>query len=163
MKRSIKGCSVTLAVVSMTIIGILYFIWWFGYLPADSQQRQYPGLITTIFAEALRTNRARMAKSVASPQMEERIDKWIKGHEPVNCSSITGYSGGECYTENGANKANYNYLVVEPCPDIRRMYCFFLDDITLEEQESGWLIVDWGNVSESRGPECANQPKDDEE
>jgi hypothetical protein len=151
--RRIGGC--LLLVLSPIVV-----CWGISQLPTFVS-RHDPGNVAQGFVDALRTHDGALAKSLVLPKHRDRIDKWITNHSVYKCPSAWPWvniwdedfwegegSGGMGGQTVGSNRAHWNWGYY--CDRYGADYTFRVGDISLEQTEAGWVIIEWGELCESR-------------
>jgi hypothetical protein len=155
MKRVlIFGCIFGTMLVVLLCVGLTWaiFSWEDDFFFLD---RNRPNDVSRIFMVALMENRGESAKSMVMPSQWARIDQWTTEHQSVSCPVPVGISDEPTWwsTDSKANSDGDVYrlsllILSLPCPDENQRYRLTIEDISLRQTERGWLIEDWGQITE---------------
>ncbi len=124
-------------------IGVMVFIAVFGWLMfLRSNKPTYLDFAFAYdFAMALRTNDP-MAYDVVDSALHPRIDEWMDAHEVQNCTreNSESFQGGGTI-ENG-------YDIYFDCHISEDWFTFTVYGLFIEERETGFVVIDWGEIEE---------------
>ena len=111
------------------------------------------------FATALLSADAESAKLLSDPEQWNKIDEWLKTHDPVSCRAEgenTAYlvspelSGGSWFISGEFDEKSGKWLVdvVYECQVKSINYCFEMNGTRIEKTSDEWQIVGWETICE---------------
>ena len=104
------------------------------------------------FADSMRRNKAKAAKSLTAPEQWSRIDAWMAGREGVDCSFSLEPDHNQwwwglvpCHDREGRVCSNFGFM----CSYNDGVYHLSITNAVLQRSEAGCLVVDWDEICES--------------
>jgi hypothetical protein len=112
------------------------------------------------FATALLSADTESAKSLSAPGQWNKIDEWIKAHDPVSCKAemtdpaslmSPELSDGSWFTSGRFDEQSGEWLVdlVYECQVESVNYCFEMNGTRIEKTNDEWQIIGWDTICEN--------------
>jgi hypothetical protein len=157
IKRGLIGCFVTGSILILLLVaGLLWAVFsWEDEFLFSSRHNAY--ITAETFTLALMQNRVETAKLRTDSSEWPYIDAWLSTHEAVYCPTPRGFTEEPTWWSVGSKKSDdgteYHLpvlILALPCPTQETTYHLTIEDISMRQTEDGWLITEWGEITESR-------------